>query len=63
MKSPANMRKRLGNNINFKATEINHLCSFEDASEPAITMKLSNEDIQSYETHPYELYVPVIRNQ
>ena len=56
------------NKINFKPTEINHLCSFQDATERerTITMELLNEEIQtfqSYETHPYELYLPIIRNQ
>ena len=44
--------------INFNATEIINLCSPEDANEPPFTMKLSNEEIQSYDTHPLEIKVP-----
>ena len=57
-KSPPKLRKRLANKINFNATEINNICSLEDTTEPPITMKLSIEEIQSYETHPFELNVP-----
>ena len=44
--------------MNFEATEINHLCSPEDSTEPPITMKLSREEIQSYDTHSFEYNVP-----
>ena len=60
-KSPSRLRKRLASKINFNTTEINHLCSLEDDTEPSITMKLSNEEIQSYETHPFEINVPYHR--
>ena len=60
-KSPSRLRKRLASKINFIATEINHLCSFEDDTEPPITMKLSNEEIQSYETHPFKINLPYHR--
>ena len=44
--------------INFKATEINNLCSLEDATRRHFTTQLSNEEIQSYETHSFEFNVP-----
>ena len=59
--SPSRLRKRFASKINFNPTEINHLCSLEDATEPPIIMKLSNEEIQSYETHPFEINVPCHR--
>ena len=48
----------ISNNMNFEATEINHLCPLEDSTEPPITMKLSREEIQSYDTHSFEYNVP-----
>ena len=60
-KKSSRLRKHLASKINFNATEINHLCSLEDTTEPPITMKLSNEEIQSYETHPFEINVPCHR--
>ena len=53
-----NLRKRLANKINFNTTDIIHLCSPEDATDAPFTMKLSKEEIQSYDTHPFEINVP-----